>query len=51
MKLIYQEPLTVAFKIALEGTLCLSGGLLGDPGDPGANFDPIEDIFDSGDLL
>ena len=50
MKLIYQEPKTEAFELVFEGTLCLSGGRAGDPGDAGAAFDP-GDIFDSGLVL
>ena len=50
MKKYYQQPTADAFNIVFEGAVCLTGGRVGEWGDPGARFDPEEDIYDGGEL-
>jgi hypothetical protein len=50
MKRTYQEPVSEAFEILIEGEICLSGGDAGDAGKPGADFDS-DDIYEVDDLL
>ena len=50
MKANYEQPFAELFEILSEENFCLSGGSLGESGDPGAKFDPDDDIFDGGDL-
>ena len=50
MKLLYQKPTTRNFELQFESVICLSGGKAGESGDPGASFDPNDDIFDGGNL-
>lgn len=46
MKKLYLEPVLETFEVRLEGGLCLSGGKAGEEGKPGAEFDPIKDIYE-----
>ena len=50
MKRTYQEPVSEAFEILIEGEICLSGGKAGGDGKPGADFDS-DDIYEVDDLL
>ena len=50
MKLFYQKPETEALEVGIEGMLCLSGGVAGNPGEPGAAFDP-GDVFEYDSLF
>ena len=50
MRKSYLQPLMRTLGFHFEGVICLSGGQLGDQGDPGALFDPENDIFDGGNL-
>lgn len=47
MKMTYQQPLAEVFAVLLEGLVCLSGGELGNPGEPGSVFNP-GNIYDGG---
>ena len=49
MKANYEQPVAELFVLFSEENFCLSGGKVGEEGDPGAKFDG-DDIFEGGDL-
>jgi hypothetical protein len=48
MKKNYQEPSVRTYCISVGGMICVSGGKPGGSGQPGAKFDPEEDIYEGG---
>ena len=49
MEKYYQEPQLRIYTLGVESMICISGGVAGGDGKPGAEFTP-DDIFEGGNF-